>query len=106
MRDGILEPVYVWYYATQAYFHQGGRLWERWNNMYAPLAVRNQNEDGSWTFSSGRSAAYGPVYHTTLTALSLMVYYRYLPTFQEPDPIAERALDALNDLDIQIDINF
>ncbi len=77
-----MEPVYAWYYATQAYFHQGGAVWSRWNRLFAPMAVNGQNADGSWEWELGRSGGYGPVYHTTLTALSLMVYYRYLPTMQ------------------------
>lgn len=76
------EPVYAWYYATQAYFHEGGAVWARWNRLFAPMAVNNQNPDGSWNWQLGRTGNYGPVYHTTLTALSLMVYYRNLPTTQ------------------------
>ncbi len=110
MSRGILEPVYVWYYATQAYFHAGGELWIRWNNQFAPMAIGNQNEDGSWTFDHGRSSGYGPVYHTTLTALSLMVYYRYLPTFQvsetEEAEVQERTEEALEAIerDLNIDV--
>ncbi|MEX2606349.1 MAG: prenyltransferase/squalene oxidase repeat-containing protein [Kiritimatiellia bacterium] len=76
------EPVYAWYYATQAYFHTGGTTWSQWNRRFAPMVVKNQNPDGSWNWPLGRSNEYGPVYHTTFSALSLMVYYRYLPTMQ------------------------
>jgi len=103
MSNGILEPVYVWYYATQVYFHEGGAVWERWNDLFAPMLINNQNEDGSWTFSPARCARYGPVYHTTLAALMLTVYYRYLPTFQEiPDEEVERELGDEDDLIIEI----
>lgn len=105
MRGGILEPVYVWYYAAQAFFHQGGNTWERWNDIFAPELVEHQNEDGSWTFEHGRSANYGPVYHTTLNALSLMVYYRYLPTYQTPEAV--ETYDTVEDEDdIEIEIMF
>ncbi|MDA3874335.1 MAG: terpene cyclase/mutase family protein [Kiritimatiellae bacterium] len=76
------EPVYAWYYATQVYFHTGGNTWSQWNRQFAPMVVKNQNPDGSWNWDLGRSNEYGPVYHTTFSALSLMVYYRYLPTMQ------------------------
>jgi len=101
LTGGILEPVYVWYYATQTLFHQGGAAWDRWNNLFAPEIVRNQNEDGSWTFAHGRSEAYGPVYHTTLNALSLMVYYRYLPTFQTPQAIVDSDLADEDEISIR-----
>lgn len=76
-------PLYTWYYATQAFFHTGGKDWERWNNMFARMLVTNQNADGSWTPNGTSEGTYGPVYATTLSALSLMVYYRFLPTYQE-----------------------
>ena len=67
------------------------------------MLINNQNEDGSWTFQRGRSAAYGPVYHTTLSALMLSVYFRYLPTFQEiPTEEIERELGGDSDLIIEI----
>ncbi len=103
MRGGILEPVYVWYYATQTFFHQGGPIWERWNNVYAPMLVENQNEDGSWTWDHGRSSDYGPVYHTVFNALSLMVYYRYLPTYQEIEAI-DFDIDPTSEYDVEIEI--
>ncbi len=99
---GFLEPLYVWYYATQAFFHQGGAAWERWNDAFAPVLTRNQNEDGSWSWEHGRSAAYGPVYATTLNALGLMVYYRYLPTYQTPEILDLPVVDDREDVPVQI----
>ncbi len=104
MSGGILEPIYVWYYTTQAFFHQGGSAWQRWNNLYAPMIVEHQNEDGSWGWQHGRSEAYGPVYHTTLNALSLMVYYRYLPTYQSI-AIEEIETSILDESDIEVFID-
>lgn len=103
MGGGILEPVYVWYYTTQVFFHEGGRIWERWNDLFAPMLIDNQNENGSWTFDHGRSAAYGPVYFTTLSALMLTVYYRYLPTFQVI-PQDEISTELGDEEDLQIEI--
>ncbi len=85
--SGSMEPLYAWYYATQAMFHAGTGYFRPWNHAMAPALINSQNEDGSWTVPEvhGRSAAYGPVYATTLSALSLTVYYRYLPTYQTPE---------------------
>lgn len=76
------HALYSWYYITQAKFHQGGSTWSRWNNEFARLYTKMQNEDGSWTSPGEGETLYGPVYSTTLAALTLQVYYRLLPTYQ------------------------
>jgi hypothetical protein len=59
----------------------------------------NQLPDGHWDAPPpGREDAYGPVYCTTLAALTLQVYYRGLPTYQAKavqidSGMAERAAD-------------
>lgn len=76
-------PLYAWYYITQARFHQGGKSWVTWNKQFAPILCNMQNPDGSWCPAPDSSeAGYGPVYCTTLTALMLEVYYRFLPTYK------------------------
>ncbi len=82
-------PMYAWYYITQAKFHQGGQTWSGWNSKFARTYVKNQNEDGSWnsaganlTGDTGKETHLGPVYSTTLAALTLQVYYRFLPTYK------------------------
>ena len=83
-------PMYAWYYITQAKFHSGGQDWSAWNNQFAPELTKNQNEDGSWTSAGvnlvgaghGTETSHGPVYSTTLAALTLQVYYRFLPTYK------------------------
>jgi len=78
------HALYIWYYATQAHFHTGGKDWTDWNNVFAPSFVRAQNADGSWFAPEGTTErAYGPVYATSFVALTLMVYYRFLPTYQQ-----------------------
>ena len=101
-------PMYAWYYISQSKFHQGGGEWTSWNNKFAPQFIRNQNPDGSWN-SAGLSLKAGttgrenmhPVYATTLAALTLQVYYRFLPTYQ---PIGEQAVqpEISNEVEIQI----
>ena len=74
-------PLYGWYYITQAKFHDG-REFNDWNSQFAREFTRNQNEDGSWT-PPGHEVNQGKVYGTTLAALTLQVYYRLLPTYQQ-----------------------
>lgn len=81
--EGTQYPIYTWYYATQAFFHTGGSDWTNWNNTFAPSFVRAQNADGSWTPRYGLEQQFGPVYGTSFIALTLMVYYRFLPTYQQ-----------------------
>ncbi len=101
-------PMYAWYYISQTKFHQGGANWTSWNNQFAPQFIRNQNPDGSWN-SAGLGLKAGttgredmhPVYATTLAALTLQVYYRFLPTYQ---PIQVEKIDQKSDNDVTIEI--
>lgn len=106
-------PLYAWYYVTQARFHQGGPAWSSWNEKCAPTLIRNQNEDGSWLSPGLALTGDGverefrgeeintKVYATTLAALSLQVYYRFLPTYQ---PIEDKVIDQTSEDDITIEI--
>lgn len=76
-------PLYTWYYATQAFFNAGKGEWLRWYEPFALMLVRNQNADGSWTPNGASESAYGPVYGTVFSALTLMTPYRYLPMFKQ-----------------------
>lgn len=96
------HPLYVWYYATQAHFHASEKDWNEWNNRFARSFVAAQNADGSWTPPGGETK-YGPVYGTTFAALSLMVYYRFLPTYQPV--IIEEAPTAPADDGIKIEVS-
>ena len=117
---GKHNQLYFWYYTTQAMFHTGGKTWESWNALFKPVLIDNQTiiEDGImgpkgemvdigfWEVAKEVSGhTDGDVMNTCLCALQLMVYYRYLPTFQEvthvEDSVAEAAAD---DDDVDIDI--
>jgi hypothetical protein len=86
-------PIYYWYYLTQAKFHTGGDVWNQWNNQFSVQVTKNQvvlkgagidgKDIGYWEGLDNCSKAY--VYNTTLCALMLEVYYRYLPTFKPPE---------------------
>jgi hypothetical protein len=102
-------PMYAWYYITQSKFHTGGQLWDSWNNQFAPELTKNQNDDGSWTSAGqnlkgdghGKETNYGPVYSTTLAALTLQVYYRNLPTYKAIAVEADESAPA-DDVSIKI----
>ncbi|MEI7900354.1 MAG: prenyltransferase/squalene oxidase repeat-containing protein [bacterium] len=86
------SPQYACYYATQAKFHAGGKRWENWNTLMKSLYVQAQQvEKSAIKDAQGKDADIGwwvngdahtdrPVMDTCLTAMQLMVYYRYLPT--------------------------
>jgi hypothetical protein len=87
------EP-YYWYYGTLAMFQMGGAYWAKWNEALKPTLVNNQckangqpldgsvnDKDGSWDADMGWGPTGGRVYHTAINALSLEIYYRYLPMY-------------------------
>jgi hypothetical protein len=98
--------LYAWYYITQAKFHSGGPGWTAWNSKFAKEFTENQNEDGSWTSPSGalqdgKETNNGPVYSTALAALTLQVYYRFLPTYK---PIAVESEEGASEDEIKIEV--
>jgi hypothetical protein len=81
--------VYYWYYATLALYQHGGEPWSRWNALIRDKIVTLQRASGHQTGSwdpdeSLYGAKGGRVYCTTLAALTLEVYYRYLRLYDEP----------------------
>lgn len=85
------RDTYYWYYATQVMFHMGGDHWQRWNAALNPLLVGSQQRSGalagSWqprTPVPDRWAPHGGrLYVTAMNLLSLEVYYRHLPIYEE-----------------------
>jgi hypothetical protein len=74
---------YFWYYGTVALFQRQGEAWTRWNAaLKRELLARQRFEPavaGSWDPDDLWGGYGGRVYSTALAALSLEVYYRYLP---------------------------
>ncbi|MFM9059910.1 MAG: hypothetical protein ACKOSQ_12445 [Planctomycetaceae bacterium] len=78
---------YTWYYATLASFHAGGPQWEEWNRRLQAALLPLQRRDagplvGSWDPDPVWGGHGGRVYSTALSALTLEVYYRYLPVHE------------------------
>ncbi len=84
---GIPFPMYFTYYATLDMFQIGGDLWQRWNTALKAMLLPNQRRDGdfdgSWDPLSQHEKMAGRAYTTALGALSLEIYYRYLPMYRE-----------------------
>jgi hypothetical protein len=86
------KNIYYQYYATQVYHHMGGEFWDFWNagpggkNGMRDVLVEQQGRDGSWDPSGDSHAgAGGRIMQTSLSLLTLEVYYRHLPLYQRVD---------------------
>jgi hypothetical protein len=81
---------YYWYYATQVMHNLPGPQWDTWNRQMRRLLIENQVKDGcaqgSWDSSRPTRDAYddvgGRLMATSLSCLTLEVYYRYLPLYK------------------------
>jgi hypothetical protein len=97
------NPIYDWYYQTQVMFHAGRSTWKNWNDVCAPQIIRYQHQEGYWECPNPDrdkfKCSYDRWYTTTLAALSLQVYYRYLPTFKMPKSIAKADKTTMEKLD-------
>ncbi|WP_428304939.1 prenyltransferase/squalene oxidase repeat-containing protein [Lacipirellula sp.] len=81
------KDVYFNYYASQVLHHVGGSNWKRWNPRMREHLISTQatagHEKGSWYFSEPHSSAGGRLYSTALATMTLEVYYRYMPLYQD-----------------------
>jgi len=107
------NPIYYWYYLTQAKFHVGRDTWNQWNRQFSVQTVKNQivmkgagidgKDIGYWEGMDSHCKAY--VYNTTLCTLMLEVYYRYLPTFKPMDEeIKKEDVGGKSSVDVKINI--
>ncbi len=95
------NPVYAWYYITQAKFQKGESDWKEWNAKFTTALIRNQIVEGKLGHWEGGDS-FGKVYTTTLCTLMLEVYYRYLPTFKHVEVTAPAA--AVKSDDVVVDV--
>jgi hypothetical protein len=84
---------YYWYYGSLGMFQVGGEYWKKWNASMKKVLLENQRKggpldgtikdiDGSFDPVGGGGVHHGGrVMSTALAALSLEVYYRYLPLY-------------------------
>ncbi|MCX6998517.1 MAG: hypothetical protein NTV49_15895 [Kiritimatiellaeota bacterium] len=84
-KAAVRMPVdfYYLYYGTLAMNQHRGPAWDAWNErlklVLPPLQAEAGDEAGSWAPAGQHGNAMGRVVSTALAALSLEVYYRYLP---------------------------
>ncbi|MBI1312757.1 hypothetical protein GC176_15815 [bacterium] len=81
--------IYYNYYATQVLHHWGGDEWKAWNGKMREQLVTTQKKDGhaagSWDLADVHGAPGGRLYMTCLAAMTLEVYYRHLPLYEQFD---------------------
>ncbi len=91
--------IYYWYYATQLLHNMKNKDWEKWNLKVREGLIGLQVKDGTcangswdpmmpvadiWGMRAGR------LYTTSLSILTLEVYYRYLPLYRGYDEDQEK----------------
>jgi len=116
-------PVRANYFVTMMYFNMGGRIWSDWNRTMKEVYVRGQKieqgkyvdhqgkprEVGFWTYDDSAGgvehAGTQPLISTCYIVQQLMVYYRYLPTWQK-ELVAEASVveDRTDKGDLTVDI--
>lgn len=88
---------YYWYYATQVMHNLPGPEWDRWNREMRRVLVESQVKDGcamgSWDPNLPTPDPWGKhggrIMVTSIAALTLEVYYRYLPLYKlDPESTA------------------
>ena len=83
------DSLYYIYYATQAMRNYGGKQWQDWNADNREDLVRRQETEGdaagSWPTRNRalEANAGGRLFMTVLATLTLEVYYRYLPLYED-----------------------
>ncbi len=88
--------LYYWYYATQVMHNLADMDWETWNGKMRTILVDSQTREGcaagSWDPDKPRrdawGAAGGRLMTTSLSCLTLEIYYRYLPLYVVDQPNA------------------
>ena len=89
---GAMESMYYYYYATQVMHHMGGDSWKEWNlKMRDSLMAKQDNgrlpkfqhQKGSWSPKADTHGdTGGRIMQTSLSLLTLEVYYRHLPLYR------------------------
>jgi hypothetical protein len=81
--DARQADLYYWYYASLSMLHMQNPLWKDWNVLTRESLIALQQTEGpsagSWDTNIKWGERGGKVFTTSLAALTLEVYYRYLP---------------------------
>ena len=88
-RGPAMTNIYHDYYATLALHHARHYGWNQWNRELRDHLVASQakqgHEAGSWHFDNEWSDIGGRLYTTAMCAMTLEIYYRYLPLYESVD---------------------
>ncbi|QDS92125.1 hypothetical protein FF011L_08610 [Roseimaritima multifibrata] len=83
------KSVYYNYYATLALHHARHPSWDKWHPLVRDYLVQTQakkgHERGSWHFKDHYGDVGGRLYTTAMAIMTLEVYYRYLPLYDDPN---------------------
>jgi hypothetical protein len=95
------KHIYYYYYATQVMHHFGGEAWKNWNDKMKKELMDTQEKvgvnAGSWSPSGDAHAkAGGRLMYTSLSLLTLEVYYRYLPLYYRQEGERQQKLLTLD----------
>ncbi len=88
-KTSMKNNMYYNYYATQVMHHYGGYPWQRWNAVMRDYLIHTQatrgHETGSWFLAGADHGASigGRLYCTAMAAMTLEVYYRYMPLYRD-----------------------
>jgi Squalene-hopene cyclase C-terminal domain/Prenyltransferase and squalene oxidase repeat len=86
--------IYYWYYATQLLHNMQNKAWKQWNPRVRDALVATQMvtkgcDHGSWSPFLPQADTWGirggRLYQTSLSILTLEVYYRFLPLYRNDD---------------------
>jgi hypothetical protein len=92
LQESTDRNIYLWYYATQLLHNMHDKNWEEWNARVREGLVGTQVrgdgcDRGSWSPTFPQPDAWGErggrLYVTSLSLLTLEVYYRYLPLYED-----------------------
>lgn len=86
---GAHRNTYYWYYATQVMHNVPGPEWDKWNRQMRRVLIESQEKTGcaagSWDPAKPTEDPWGNaggrLMVTSLSTLTLEVYYRYLPLY-------------------------
>ncbi len=83
------SDAYFNYYSTLLLYHIGQPLWAPWNEQMREHLIQTQNQSGhmagSWYFDDPYGLEGGRLYTTAMCAMTLEIYYRFAPIYQQSD---------------------
>ena len=100
LRDSNDRNIYYWYYATQLLHNMQNKAWKQWNvrvrdGLVAMQVGGDGCDRGSWSpiapVPDRWGIRIGRLYQTSLSVLTLEVYYRFLPLYRTTEPMEAAA---------------